>query len=148
MTGAVRGWAPVKPGCARRWDRPTRLSCSWREPVSTHAPTATDRTSSIRSVTTKMPLGGTLFRYPSLTGTAFSGARRIRRLWVLELFLVGERRLLAQRHLAGEPHLAVAVDLDDPDEDLVTLGQHVLDRANPVLGDLRDVQEPRGVGDY
>src|SRR5438094_6104228 len=134
-------------GGTLRWARPRWPSGPCRGPASTHTPTATDRTCSIRSVTTRMPLGGTLFRYPSLTGTAFSGARRIRRLWVLELFLVGERRLLAQRHLAGEPHLAVAVDLDDLDEDLVTLGQHVLDRANPVLGDLRDVQEPLGVGD-
>src|SRR5216117_3651289 len=147
MASAVRVWVPLKTRCSMRWDMPARPSGSCREPVSTHTPTATDRTCSIRSVTTRMPLGGTLFRYPSLTGTAFSGARRIRRLWVLELFLVGERRLLAQRHLAGEPHLAVAVDLDDLDEDLVTLGQHVLDRANPVLGDLRDVQEPLGVGD-
>src|SRR5438309_4259864 len=147
MASSVRVWGPSKARCSMRWDMPARPSGACREPVSTHTPTATDRTCSIRSVTTRMPLGGTLFRYPSLTGTAFSGARRIRRLWVLELFLVGERRLLAQRHLAGEPHLAVAVDLDDLDEDLVTLGQHVLDRANPVLGDLRDVQEPLGVGD-
>src|SRR2546430_7503235 len=140
MASAVRVWVPLKTRCSMRWDMPTRPSGWCREPVSTPPPTATDGTCSIRSVTTRMPLGGTLFRYPSLTGTAFSGARRIRRLWVLELFLVGERRLLAQRHLAGEPHLAVAVDLDDLDEHLVTLGQHVLDRANPVLGDLRDVQ--------
>src|SRR2546430_15318982 len=89
-----------------------------------------------------MSLGRMLFRYPSLTGDRLSGAGRIRRLWVLELFLVGQRRLLAQRHLAGEPHLAVAVDLDDLDEGLVPLGQHVLDRPDPTLGELRDVPQP------
>src|SRR5205809_3622515 len=147
MASAVRVWVPLKTRCSMRWDMPARPSGSCRQPVSTHTPTATDRTCSIRSVTTRMPLGGTLFRYPSRTGTAFAGARRIRRLWVLELFLVGERRLVAQRHLAGEPHLAVAVDLDDFHEDLVALGQHVLDRPDPVLGDLRDVQQPFRVGD-
>src|SRR5437016_13061423 len=147
MASAVRVWVPLKTRCSMRWDMPTRPSGSCREPVSTHTPPATDRTCSIRSVTTRMPLGGTLFRYPSLTGDRLSGAGRIRRLWVLELFLVGQRRLLAQRHLAGEPHLAVAVDLDDLDEDLVPLGQHVLDRPDPTLGDLRDVQQPLRVGD-
>src|SRR2546430_17429478 len=93
-----------------------------------------------------MSLGRMLFRYPSLTGDRLSGAGRIRRLWVLELFLVGQRRLLAQRHLAGEPHLAVAVDLDDLDEDLVPPGQHVLARPDPTLADLRDVNTPPRVG--
>src|SRR5881396_2727029 len=145
MASAVRVWVPLKTRCSMRWDMPARPSGSCREPVSTHTPTATDRTCSIRSVTTRMPLGGTLFRYPSLTGTAFSGARRIRRLWVLELFLVGERRLLAQRHLAGEPHLAVAVDLDDLHEraelddllDLTEVDPVELDLAADVL-DYRD----------
>src|SRR3989454_7489596 len=147
MASAVRVWVPLNTRCSMRWDMPARPSGSCREPVSTHTPTATDRTCSIRSVTTRMPLGGTLFRYPSLTGTAFSGARRIRRLWVLEVFLVRQRRLVAQRHLPAEPHLAVAVDLDDLDEHLIALGQHVLDGADAGLGDLRNVQEPLGVGD-
>src|SRR5437762_5557179 len=128
MASAVRVSVPLKTRCSMRWDMPRRPSGSCREPLSTHTPTATDRTCSIRSVTTRMPLGRMLFRYPSLTGDRLSGAGRIRRLWVLELFLVGQRRLLAQRHLAGDPHLAVAVYLYDLDAHLLPLAHHLLVR--------------------
>src|SRR5207245_461879 len=91
---------------------PPRSSGSCREPVSTHTPTATDRTWGIRSVMTRMPLGRTLFRYSSVTGW-------IGRVGVFQLFLVGQSGLVAQRHLPAEPHLAVTVDLDDLDQHLV-----------------------------
>src|SRR5262249_41228582 len=88
---------------------------------------------------TRMPLGRTLF--PSSSGPWWIPGVR-----VLELFLVGQRRLITKRHLPAEPHLAVAVDLDDLDQDLVAVGQDVVDRANARLGDLRDVEQSLGVG--
>src|SRR5437867_4256864 len=57
MASAVRVWVPLKTRCSMRWDMPTRPSGSCREPASTHTPTATDRTCSICSVPTRMPLG-------------------------------------------------------------------------------------------
>src|SRR6266850_1618526 len=128
-----------------RWDIPPRLTASWREPVSTHTPTATERTCSMRSVTIRMPLGRNPLRYASIT-LRLSVPRRVRRRRVLQLLLVGQRRLIAQRHLPAQSHFAIAVDLDDLDEHFVAFGQDVLDRADAVLRDLRDVQEPLGVG--
>ncbi|OGL15434.1 MAG: hypothetical protein A3F92_13685 [Candidatus Rokubacteria bacterium RIFCSPLOWO2_12_FULL_71_22] len=62
MSAALRVAVPLNTRCSIRWDMPPRLSGSWREPVSTQTPTATDRTCSIRSVTTRMPFARTLFR--------------------------------------------------------------------------------------
>src|SRR5262245_18755781 len=128
-----------------RCDIPPRFSASWREPVSIHTPTATERTCSMRSVTIRMPLGKNPFRYASIT-CRLSGPRRVRRGRVLELLLVGEGRLIAQSNLPAQPHLPIAVDLDDLDEHLVALGQDVLDRADPALGDLRAVEGALGGG--
>src|SRR6266705_3301642 len=88
---------------------------------------------------TRMPFGRTLFRYSSVT-------RWIARVGVLQLFLVGQRRLVAERHLAAEPRLAVAVDLDHLDQHVVALGEDVVDGADPRVGDLGDVEQPLGVG--
>jgi hypothetical protein len=87
----------------------------------------------------RMPLGKTLLRQPPVRW----GGGGLR---VLQPLLVGQRGLVAQRHLPAQPHLAVAVDLDHLNQHLVALGQHVLDRADPGLGDLRDVEQPLGVG--
>src|SRR5437667_101124 len=57
---AVAG--PLEDRCSIRWEMPPRSAASLREPVSTQMPTATERTCSIRSVTTRIPLGSTLFR--------------------------------------------------------------------------------------
>src|SRR5262245_10757987 len=145
MASALRVAVPLNTRCSMRWDIPPRFSVSWREPVSTHTPTATERTCSMRSVTIRMPLGRNPFRYASIT-RGLSGPRRVRRRRGLQFFLVGQGRLIAERHLPAQPHFPIAVDLDDLDEHLVTLGQDVLDRADAALGDLRDVQEPLGVG--
>src|SRR5712692_441456 len=60
----------------------------------------------------------------------------------LQLLLVGEGGLVAQRLFAREAHLAAGVDLDHLDQHLVTLGEHVAHRANAGLGDLGDVEQP------
>src|SRR5262245_895659 len=122
-----------------RWEMPPRSSGSRREPVPTQTPTTTERTCGIRSVRTRMPLGRTLLRCASVTGCLSPR--------LLELLAVGQRGLLAQGHLPRQSHLAVAVDLDDLDQDLVALGQDVDHRADAVLGDLRDVEQSLGVGD-
>src|ERR1700675_3505294 len=141
MLSALRVTVPLKTRCSIRWDIPSRPSGSWREPVSTQTPMATDRTWGIRSVMTRMPLGRTLLRYPSVTW-------RIDRVRVLELFLVGQRRLIAQRHLPRQPHLAVVVDLDDLDEHLVALAENVLDGPDARFRDLRNVEQALGVRNH
>src|SRR3989441_1049996 len=141
IVSALRVAVPLKTRCSMRWDMPARPSGSWREPGSTQTPTATPRTWGIRPVTMRMPFGSRLFRYSSVTG-------RVRRVGVPEPFLLGQRRLLAERDLAREPHLTVAVDLDHLDGDLVAFAQHVLDGADTRLGDLRDVQQPLGIGNH
>src|SRR5438132_101730 len=59
---ALRVAVPLNTRCSIRWDIPPRFSDSWREPVSTQTPTATERTCSMRSVTTRMPLARKPFR--------------------------------------------------------------------------------------
>src|SRR6266850_3853338 len=123
MASADRVAVPLKTRCSIRCDMPPRSSGSWRDPVSTHTPTATDRTCGIGSVSTRMPLPRTLFRCSSVTGW-------IGGVGVLELLAVGQRRLIAQRHLPAQTHLAAAVDLDDLHQHLVALAEDVLDRAD------------------
>src|SRR5262252_4454543 len=147
MSSADRVSVPLKTRCSIRWEMPPRSTGSTREPVSTQMPTATDRTQCSDSVTTRTPFGNTGLRYASaplvsLTprlGTA-SGAGSGR--GDLQLLLVGQRLLVPKRLLAGEPDLAVAVDLDHLHENLVALGEHVAHRANARLGDLGDVEQP------
>src|SRR5262245_34831711 len=122
-----------------RWETPPRSSGSWRGAGSTLTPTATERTWPIRSQMTPTPFGSWLFSYASVTG-------RVRRVRVLELLSPAQSRLLAQGDLPAEPHLAVAVDLDDLDGHLVALAEDVLHAADAGLGDLRDVQQPLRVG--
>src|SRR5262245_37376667 len=141
ICSALRLAVPLNTRCSMRCDMPARSSGSCREPVSTQTPTATERTWDIRSVTSRMPLGRTAFRLPSLTG-------RIRRVGVLELLLGGQRGLVAQRHLPAQPHLAVAVDLDHLDGHHVALSEHVLDGADAALGDLRYMQQAFSVRDH
>jgi len=62
ISWALRVAVPLKTRCSIRWEMPPRSAASLREPVSTQMPTATERTCSIRSVTTRIPLGSTLFR--------------------------------------------------------------------------------------
>ena len=62
MASALRVAVPLNTRCSIRWDTPPRASTSWREPVSTHTPTATERTCGMRSVRMRMPLGRTLLR--------------------------------------------------------------------------------------
>ena len=62
MASALRVAVPLKTRCSIRWEMPPRGSGSWREPVSTHTPTATERTCGIRSVRMRMPFGRTLLR--------------------------------------------------------------------------------------
>src|SRR5262245_25783866 len=139
MSSALRVAVPLNTRCSIRWEIPPRSSGSQREPVPTQMPTATDRTCGIRSVRMRMPLGRTPRRYSSITGD--------RRASLLELLAIGQGRLLAQRDLPRQAHLAVAVDLDDLDQHLVPLREDVAHRANAVLRDLGDVQEALGVGD-
>ena len=80
------------------------------------------------SVTTRMPFGSTVLavgvtaRPPRCHSAARHGIRRRRCVGAIVSFSsLGEGRLVAQSLLAREPDLAVAVDLDDLDENLVTL---------------------------
>src|SRR5436190_17595059 len=57
------------------------------------------------------------------------------------------RRVGVERLAPRQPDLAVAVDLDALDDHLVALRQHVLDRADPLLRDLGDVEQAIGAGD-
>src|SRR6266852_1065841 len=141
MLSALRMAVPLNTRCSIRWDIPSRPSGSWRDPVSTQTPTATDRTWGIRSVMTRIPLGRTLLRYPSVTW-------RMGRVRVIQLFLVGQRGLIAQRHLPRQPHLAVVVDLDDLDQHLVALAEDILDGADARFGDLRNVEQALGIRDH
>src|SRR5262245_14343899 len=141
ISSALRVAVPLKTRCSIRWETPPRSSGSWREPVSTQIPTATERTWPIRSEMTRIPFGSRLFSYSSVTG-------RIRRVGVFELLAPAQGRLLTQGDLPAEPHLAVAVDLDDLDGDLVTFAEDVLHAADAGFGDLRDVQQPLRVGDH
>src|SRR5262245_19009165 len=115
MASAVRVVVPLKTRCSIRSDMPPRSSGPWRDPVSTQTPTATERTWGIRSVSTRMPLPRTLLRWSSVTG-------RVGGVGILELLAVGQRRLLAQGHLPGQTHLAVAIDLEDLHQHLVAVG--------------------------
>src|SRR5262245_59127162 len=122
MSCALRVAVPLKTRCSMRWEIPPRSSGSRREPVPIQIPTATERTWGMRSVRMRMPLGRTLLRCASVT------RGRHRRL--LELLAISKRGLVAQGHLPGQPHLAVAVDLDDFHQHLVALGQDVGHRAD------------------
>ena len=62
IVSAERVAVPLKTRCSMRWEIPPRSSGSTREPVSTHTPTATERTCGIDSVTRRMPLGRTALR--------------------------------------------------------------------------------------
>src|SRR5713101_5922046 len=134
MTSAVLVVVPLKTKCSIRCDMPPRPSGSWRDPVSTHTPTATERTCGICSVRTRMPLLRTLLRRSSvisplvshdvdhftarlaaLVACGSSGAAHLARpsvtgwiggVRILELLAVGQGRLFTERHLPGETHLA------------------------------------------
>src|SRR2546427_582345 len=119
---------------------------SWRTTdFSRSSSSALNSGCSRMSVSRSTASGRCSLRYASIT-LRLSVPRRVRRRRVLQLLLVGQRRLIAQRHLPAQSHFAIAVDLDDLDEHFVAFGQDVLDRADAVLRDLRDVQEPFGVG--
>src|SRR6476660_3148632 len=60
--------------CSMRWLRPASGSSSAEEPVPIHRPRATERTDSIRSVTTRTPEGRTVRRWPSSPPTAPSAS--------------------------------------------------------------------------
>ena len=142
ISSAERVAVPLKTRCSIRWEMPPRSSGSTREPVSTQMPTATERTCGIASVTSRMPFG----QHALAVALRHYGAPRAR--GDLELLLLGERGLIAQRRLAREPHLAVAVDLDDLDRHDVALGEHVAHGADAVLRDLRDVEQPLRARDH
>src|SRR5262245_2025971 len=147
MSSADRVSVPLNTRCSIRWDMPPRSRGSTREPVSTQIPTATERTQGSDSVTTRTPFGNTVLRYASapfgpLTLRLGTASRAGGGGGDLELLLVGQRRLIPERLLAGQPDLAVAVDLDHLHENLVALGEHVSDRANPGLRYLGDVKQP------
>ena len=57
MSSAERVAVPLKTRCSMRWEIPPRSSGSTREPVSTHTPTATERTCGIASVTSADAVG-------------------------------------------------------------------------------------------
>src|SRR6185436_2511532 len=60
----------------------------------------------------------------------------------LRRLLRGVAPLLAEHGFPGDAHPAASVDLDDLDENLLPLVDLVPHLVDPVLGDLRDVQEP------
>src|SRR5690606_974663 len=51
------------------------------------------------------------------------------------------RGLQTQRSATGQANLALPIDAQDLDEDLVTLSQHIRGVLDPTLGQLRDVAE-------
>src|SRR5688572_17543454 len=55
-------------------------------------------------------------------------------------------RVGVERVLARQADLAVAVDLDALDDDLVALVEHVLDGADALARDLADVEQAVGAG--
>src|SRR5579884_3626153 len=55
ISDAVQVGVPLKSRCSRKWEAPARSSSSSREPVPTHTPTAAERTSGMRSVTSRAP---------------------------------------------------------------------------------------------
>src|SRR6476661_2386985 len=150
MSWADREAVPLKTRCSIRWEMPPSASGSAREPVSTQMPTATERTCGIVSVTRRTPLGSALLRWGTRQSPPPSWSRALgrasRRGCDLELLLLRDRGLVAVRRLAREAHLAVAVDLDHLDRHDVALGEHVAHRADAVIRDLGDVEQPLVAG--
>src|SRR5690606_22965019 len=75
-------------------------------------------------------------RSPAPAPSRFTGARHALAS-ALALFALGERQELT----AAQPNLAVALDADDLDFDLVTLGEDVRRGIDALVRHLRDVEE-------
>ena len=58
---ALRFSVPLNTACSRKWAIPGFSGGSNRVPDHTHTPIVTDRTWGMRTVTTRMPFGRTVF---------------------------------------------------------------------------------------
>src|SRR5438094_854684 len=161
--------------CSIRWERPASSSPSPTLPVPIQNPSATDRTESIDSVTTRTPESSSVSRgrsnaTQSRAGVAPGAPARPAGAAPAAVASVpavaaraaavaaagSDRRQLLGR-LAGDLGVvgqaqpdppALAVDLDHPHADLVAPVEDLLDRRRPLAGgDVRDVQQPVGALD-
>src|SRR3989339_123652 len=114
ISKADRRSVPLNSICSMKWAAPLLRLFSCREPPSTQAPMETDRTWSISSVTTRMPLS---------------------RMVLLET--IG-----SQRFFPAQADLSLLVHLQHLHHHLVPLLENVGDLIHPLLGELRDVQKP------
>src|SRR4030042_4051479 len=112
ISKAARRAVPLNSMCSMKWAAPLFRPFSWREPPSTQAPMETDRTWSISSDMTRMPL-----------------CRMV-------LLTIG-----SQCFLPAETDLTLLVHLQHLDHHLVPLAEDVGDLVHPLTGELRDVQK-------
>src|SRR6478752_7762703 len=138
--------------CSIRWLSPAWGSDSPTEPVPIHTPRATERTESMRSVTTRRPPSSVVSRCPSpgATGSVAPGVGTGCSSGLLATLGVAPAAATrAVTRAAGAAVAAVAaalaVDLDHAHLDLVALVQDVLDRVDALAGrDVADVQQAVG----
>src|SRR3954469_10844561 len=154
--------------CSIRWERPASSSPSPTLPAPIQNPSATDRTESMDSVTTRTPESSSVslgaVRVPpraparaagaaaaavppvaAVTAVAAGGAAVAAAAADAGQLLGGLARDVGGGGQAQADAAALAVDLDDPHGDLVAAVEHLLDRGRPLAGrDVGDVQQPVG----
>src|SRR5262249_38499352 len=96
-----------------------------------------------RSVTAAVPTSAAA----TAAIAAATGAAAITPLPGHRRLLGGLAALLAEHRLARQPHAAPAAGLDDLHQALLPLVEHVANLVDPVLLDLRDVQQPLDAGE-
>src|SRR5436190_869998 len=158
--------------CSIRWDRPASSSPSPTLPVPIQKPSATDRTESIDSVTTRTPESSSVSlgsvrvspsaaaraaraaasAVPAVAATVPAAAAAVAPAPAAVAAAADRRELL--RRLAGDVGVvgqaqadaaALAVDLDHADLHLVAAVEDLLDRGRALAGrDVGDVQQAVG----
>src|SRR3954467_6467484 len=146
--------------CSIRWERPASSSPSPTLPAPIQNPSATDRTESMDSVTTRTPESSSVSRGavrvpPSAPARAAgAAAAAVPPVAAVTAVAAGAAAVAAAAADAGQllgglagdvgvvgqaqaDAAALAVDLDDPHGDLVAAVEHLLDRGRPLAG--RDV---------